>query len=201
MKQKWINKLTALLLIYVMSAMTFGTFAQVKVDEKGPKYPNISKGRGSGSKSTETEKLSLELRILYAQYKPNNSKGGGDDSPFENAFSAEQLNEIFGISEEMGANPSIKVAITTDASVAALKKMGMKVYMRQGNTVYGEIPVLGLANLAGEKSVTKIAATKSAKNPEIPKEEKSPMMSKGTTTNADQKNLSRHLPMNLISRV
>lgn len=168
------KKITTLLLIFVL---TVGAFGQIET----PKYPDVTKGRGSGSKSAENDKLSLELRILYAQYKTGNSKGASNDAPVENEFSAEQLNDLFGIEADAGANPLVSIAVTTDATNDVLKEKGMKVYMRMGNVVYGEAPVLELGNLAMDKGVKKIAATKSAKNPEFPKQERSPMNSKGTT--------------------
>lgn len=175
------KKIITLLLIYIL---TIGVFGQIET----PKYPDVTKGRGSGSKSSENDKLSLELRILYAQYRTSKSKGDDDNAPLENAFSAEQLNELFGIESDAGANPSVSIAVTTEATNAVLKEKGMKIYMRLGNIVYGEAPVLELGNLAMDRSVKKIAATKSTKNPELPKDERSPMNSKGSTnTNRNAK--------------
>ena len=161
-------------------ALTSGQLIIISAQQiKPPKYPNIALGRGSGSKSgsSETAKLSPELRMLYAQYRKSGGKGDGG-SPIEIKFDGEQLKEVFGIKDAENANPMVAVAVTTSANtdLAALKKAGMKVYLRQGNTVYGQASVFDLTKIAGEKSVSQIAAAKSAKTPDLPKETTPPMM-------------------------
>lgn len=161
----------------IISALTSGQFLIVSAQKDQqitpPKYPNVELGRGSGSKSggSETEKLTPELRMLYAQYRKSDGKGASG-SPIEIKFNDEQLKEVFGIKDAGNANPMVSVAVTTNqnADLAALKNAGMKVYMRQGNTIYGEVSILNLAKIAGAKSVSQIAATKSAKTPDLPKE-------------------------------
>lgn len=168
---KLVTKLiTTLSLVCALLTGQFGAFAQ-KQDFTAPKYPDISRGRGIGSKgAVETQKLTPELRMLYAQYR--SSGKGSDDAPAKNEFSMEQLREIFGIANPINSNPMVGIAVTTasSANIAALKQSGMKVYMRQKNTVYGQVPVLSLAKIAGEKTVNRVAATKSAKTPELPKQ-------------------------------
>lgn len=169
---------TAFILIF---ALTGGQFLIVSAQEiTPPKYPNVALGRGSGSKSgaSEMEKLSPELRMLFAQYRGGGGAKGGGGSPVTIKFNGEQLKEVFGIGNAETANPSVAVAVTTnaDSDIAALRNAGMKVYMRQGNTVYGQASVLNLAKIAGEKSVSRIAATKSAKAPDLPKESAPPIL-------------------------
>lgn len=175
--------------MFVICALLSGqiaVFAQMPPDITAPKYPDVSRGRGSSSKgASDAAKLTPELRMLYAQYRSGGKSGG--NSPAKNEFSLEQLREIFGITSSETSNPTVGIAVTTDASadVDALRKSGMKVYMRQGNTVYGQAPVLSLGRIAGEKSVNRIAATKSAKTPELPKQLQPPTVlntnSKGAT--------------------
>lgn len=177
---KLITKLTTVFIL--MLAMTSGQFLIVSAQQTQIpplKYPNIELGRGSGSKSgsSETEKLDPELRMLYAQYRKSGGKGASG-SPIEIKFNDEQLKEVFGIKDASNANPMVSVAVTTNSAndVAALKTAGMKVYMRQGNTIYGEVSILNLAKIAGDKTVSQIAATKSAKTPDLPKEAAPPII-------------------------
>lgn len=168
---------TAFILIF---ALTSGQFSIVSAQQiTPPKYPNVALGRGSGSKggTIETEKLTPELRMLYAQYRKSGAKGDSGN-PVEIKFNDEQLKEVFGIKDAGNANPPVAVAVTTNANtdITALKNAGMKVFMRQGNTVYGEASILNLAKIAGEKSVSQIAATKSAKAPDLPKEFAPPVL-------------------------
>ncbi len=174
----------------IISALTGGQLLIVSAQQTQitpPKYPNVELGRGSGSKGAgETEKLDPELRMLYAQYRKSGGKGVSG-SPVEIKFNDAQLKEVFGIKDAGNADPMVSIAVTTNsnADIAALKNAGMKVYMRQGNTLYGEVSILNLSKIAGEKSVSQIAATKSAKAPDLPKETAPPVMnmpnSKGST--------------------
>ena len=172
-----IKLITAFILIYASTSRQFLIVSAQQITP--PKYPNVALGRGSGSKSgsSETEKLTPELRMLYAQYRKSSGKGGSG-SPIEIKFNGEQLKEVFGIKDAENANPPVAVAVTTSANtdIAALQKAGMKVYMRQGNTFYGQASVFDLAKIAGEKSVSQIAATKSAKTPDLPSETAPPLM-------------------------
>lgn len=183
-------KLTKLTTAFILTcALTSGQFLVVSAQQiTPPKYPNVALGRGSGSKSgsSETEKLTPELRMLYAQYRGSGGKGSSG-SPVEIKFNGEQLKEVFGIRDAENSNPSVAVAVTTSANtdIAALKKAGMKVYMRQGNTVYGQVSVLNLAKIAGEKNVSQIAATKSAKAPDLPKELAPPILRSPNSKSGD----------------
>ncbi len=171
--------ITAFILIFAVTSGQFLIVSAQQTQITPPKYPNVALGRGSGSKgASETEKLTPELRMLYAQYRGSGGKGADGGSPVEIKFNDGQLQEVFGIKDAENANPSVAVAVTTNAKsdIAALKNAGMKVYMRQGNTIYGEASVLNLAKIAGEKSVSQIAATKSAKSPDLPKETAPPVM-------------------------
>ena len=172
-----IKLITAFILIFAVSGGQFRFVSAQQTQITPPKYPNVELGRGSGSKgASETEKLTPELRMLYAQYRGSGGKGVSA-SPFEVKFNDGQLQEIFGIKDVANDNPTVAVAVTTnaDSDIAALKNAGMKVYMRQGNTVYGAASVLSLAKIAGDKTVSQIAATKSAKAPDLPKESAPPM--------------------------
>lgn len=170
---------TIFILIFALTSGRFLIVSAQQTQITPPKYPNVELGRGSGSKSGagETEKLTPELRMLYAQYRKSGGKGASG-SPIEIKFNDAQLKEIFGIKDAGNANPLIAVAVTTktDAHLAALKSAGMKVYMRQGNVVYGEAAITNLANIAGDKSVSQIAAAKSAKTPDLPSETAPPVM-------------------------
>ena len=178
---------TAFILIFAVSGGQFQFVSAQQTQITPPKYPNVALGRGGGSKgASETEKLTPELRMLYAQYRGSGGKGSSG-SPVEIKFSGGQLQEVFGIKNAENANPMVAVAVTTNSNsdVAALKKAGMKVFMRQGNTVYGEASVLNLAKIAGEKAVSQIAATKSAKAPDLPKELAPPILSSANSKGVD----------------
>ncbi|MDQ2747215.1 MAG: S8 family serine peptidase [Acidobacteriota bacterium] len=174
-------KLTTVFIL--MFAMTSGQWQIVSAQQTQitpPKYPNVALGRGSGSKggASETEKLTPELRMLYAQYRGSGGKGADGGNPIPVKFNDEQLQEVFGIKDAKNDNPMVAVAVTTtgNADIAALKKAGMKVYLRQGKTVYGEASILSLTKIAGDQTVSQIAATKSAKVPDMPKESAPPAM-------------------------
>ena len=158
------NKTTTafLLMCSFLSTQTI-VFAQTAIQ-----YPDLSTARGGGSKGGgATAKLSPDLRILFDQFS-GGSKGSSADSGAY-GFSEAQLKEMYGISA--GADePMVSLAVTTssDADIKTLKQNGMTVYMRQGSVVYGQAPVSALGRLAGERTIVKIAATKSAKSPELP---------------------------------
>ncbi|MCY7377476.1 MAG: S8 family serine peptidase [Pyrinomonadaceae bacterium] len=188
---------TAFILIFALTSGQFLIISAQQTQITPPKYPNIALGRGSGSKSgsSETEKLTPELRMLYAQYRKSGAKGNSE-SPVEIKFNDEQLKEVFGIKDAGNANPMVAVAVTMNANtdISALKNAGMKVFMRQGKTIYGQASVLSLAKIAGDKTVSQIAATKSAKAPDLPKETAPPMKipsnSKGANSDAPNQTIA-----------
>jgi minor extracellular serine protease Vpr len=160
------SNLGRLTIALIVALSIFGTqfpiLAQTRID-----YPDLTQARGSGSKSGSSSKLSSDLRILSDQYSgAKGSKGG--DSGF--GFTADELKQMYGISAD-DDSPVVGLAVTVSsaADVAALKRSGMKIYIRKGNIVYGQAPVSQLGSLASERAVVKIASTKSAKIPEIPK--------------------------------
>src|SRR5262245_9367621 len=153
-------KQVAIIMIAVasLSALLTGTLIQAQKEDITPrKYPDISLGRGTGSKGREDkDKLTPELRMLLAQYK--SSSKDSFRRPVDNSFSPEQLHEFFGITDSNADDPVIGVAVTTNstADISALRRAGMKIFMRQGNTVYGEVPLLSLTDLISEKNVVHI---------------------------------------------
>jgi subtilisin family serine protease len=175
-------KIKLMLAVFIISELISGKIFLIAQETQieAPKYPDLSKARGSSKGGEITDKLTPELRILYSQYRNSNTKGGVK-SPVEIVFSDEQLQEIFGITNAKSDNPTIGVAVTVDSSndLSLLKQAGMKIYLRQDQTVYGEASISSLAKLAGEKSVTEISATKSAKMPELPQDLASPMTTNG----------------------
>ena len=136
-----------------------------------PPYPDLKNGIGLGKRGHEaSEKMGAELRQLYDQF---NSGRGGASTGVAARFSDAELKEIFGI--RGGANPTVSIAVTTTAGtdMSSLAASGMKVYLKLGDTVYGEIPVRSLGDLADAKTITAIQAVKSAAPPEVPKENES----------------------------
>lgn len=169
--------ISAFLLVFAFVGVQILTSAQSEQIE-GFKYPDVSKGRGTGARGAEyTGKLSPELRILYSQYR-NGARGAADEDP-SMAFNGSELKDVFGINANEG-NPTVDLAVTLEREIDIedLKKLGMKVYMRNGNTVYGEASVLILEKIAADKNVIKISATKAAKSPELPLQKTSPILMK-----------------------
>lgn len=177
-----------MLIIFALSLMQISVFGQID-EPKPPAYPDLSKGKTSGSKGGPNDKLSPELRILQTQF--DGSKGQGDEKA-DISFSDKQLKETFGIEAgEDDPKVSLAVDIKNDAEINRLKDVGMKVYMREGNTLYGEITVRRLGRLARESSVLKIASVKDVKSPPVPKNPTPPAMpnssgSKGNGTTPNQ---------------
>jgi subtilisin family serine protease len=169
---KHANCLVAISLIYTLLSPADG-FAQ-KPDETPPAYPDISRGVGRGIRGGEpTDKMAPELRRLYGQAERVSSRGrGGDTSPAEVEYSKRDLQEIFGIETPISINSAVAIAVMSNVSdnASALKALGMKIYMHLGNSVYGEAPVLALAEIARQKNVITIATMKSAKMPEPPRQ-------------------------------
>jgi minor extracellular serine protease Vpr len=163
MKRKTMKRITSLFLIYILLA------AAISAQIKTPKLPDLSKGRGAGSRGGDLEKLSPELRLLYAQYK-SGARGGERISM---NYSAAQLADIFSIADVNARNPLISVAVTSASGrtdIAALKKAGMKVYMRLGETIYGKLPIMSLGDVSENRSITAIEAIKSVSAPKPPKD-------------------------------
>ena len=157
-----------LILTFTLAVSIFGSqvlvFAQTKIG-----YPDLSQSQGgTGAKGGNETKLSSDLRILSDQYSDERQGSKGGDSGF--GFSDDELKQMYGISAEE-ASPMVGLAVTVSSvsDVAALRSNGMKVYLVQGNVVYGQAPVSSLGKLAAERRVLKIASTKSAKIPEVPK--------------------------------
>ncbi len=186
--KRYKTKIIASIIFCAVLSGQIGVFAQ---DSK-IQYPDLSKGRGRSSKGVAaTDKLSPELRVLFAQYRTS-SKGV---TVIETTFSDEQLRDVFGIADLKDDNPPISVAVTTDkqAKVEIFKDAGMKIFLRKENVVYGQIPLLALEQIAEDKSVLQISATKSAKTPDIPKDDELLIPqtlgnSKGNSKGVDTKN-------------
>lgn len=179
-------KLTTLLLVYVLMSTQILITGQNKQTAR-PKYPDISKGRGRSTKGIDdAAKLSPELRLLYAQYKKRGKSSRGDDKrPIETEFSERQLKEFFGI-DSKSANPMVSISITlaSNSDISALKKVGMKVYMRKDEMIFGQAPVLSLGNITEERYVKHITAAKSVRTPELPKQPKLPPLNVKTGSKA-----------------
>ena len=143
--------------------------------QDAPKYPDLSGARGAtGTKSVASAKLAADLRLLSEQFS-SKRRGAKGSAGFR--FSDEDLREMYGI---LAGNddPRISIAVTTTstADVANLTRNGMKIFMRSGNTVYGTVAVRSLGELAANSSIVKIASTKSAKSPELPKSTAPPQL-------------------------
>ena len=182
-------KIKTILASVIYCAVLCGQMSVLAQDTK-IKYPDLEKGRGRNSKGiAATDKLSPELRVLLAQYRTS------DKGAIETAYSDKQLRDVFGIKDLKDENPTISVAITTDAkrNVDILKDAGMKIFLRKENIVYGQIPLLTLEQIAEDKSVLQISATKSAKTPDLPQSDE-PIIpqtlgnSKGNSKGVDTKN-------------
>lgn len=183
------NKIKIILASVIYCALLGGQISVFAQDTK-IKYPDLKNGRGRNSKGiAATDKLSSELRVLLAQYRTS------DKGAIETAFSDEQLRDVFGITDLKDENPTISVAITTDAkrNVDILKDAGMKIFLRKDKVIYGHIPLLALEQIAEDKSVLQISATKSAKTPDLPQSDE-PLIpqtlgnSKGNSKGVDTKN-------------
>jgi subtilisin family serine protease len=139
---------------------------------QNPPYPQIEVGRGGAARGDDgIDKLSPELRILYAQYGPTTR--GGEQS----RYSDEQLRELFNLKTNE-ANPYVGVVLTVAAqtNLAELKQGGLKIYYRQGQTIFGEVPVRSLGAVAGLSSVLAIAATKASHIPTPPQSTEPPKL-------------------------
>lgn len=163
--------LAALILIQIPVA------AQVAEPEPPP-FPDLSKGRGLGSKGGPTDKLSPELKILLSQYAGSKGRGPGKMGV---SFSARQLREVFGIDAgEKAPTVSVAVAVRSEAETAALRKAGMKVYLRHNGKLYGELPVGSLGRLAASRDVLTVAAVKGLRAPVVPRSPVPPALPAGS---------------------
>lgn len=175
MTKNLLKIVTSVTLLIALNITPLSVFAQ---DEQKPPFPDLSKGRGRGIRGAiPTDKLTPELRQLYAQFgqgSRGNSNSDANAVKFE--FSERDLREIFGITNAKSGNPSVAVAVTVNNPVviSAINAIGMRLFMRMGNTLHGEVPVMALERIAEEKDVVKIAATKSAKTPELPTQNETP---------------------------
>ena len=148
-----------------------GAIAQ-KPDEIPPQYPDISKGVGRGIRGAEpNDKMTAELRRLYSQVERSSARGrGAETTPADVEYSGRDLKELFGIEEPIGPASVVAIAVRSDdlENQSELKAVGMKIYMRMGDSFYGSSPVLALEDIAGQKNVISIVPMKSAKVPEVP---------------------------------
>ena len=148
-----------------MPTATTVAFAQAKATP--PPYPDLKTAIGLGARGeSATDKLGPELRQLYEQY--GTGRGASTDG-VQARFSDSELKEMFGISG--GDDPLVSVAVTVNAGAdtAALTAAGMKVYLKIGDTAYGEIPVRSLGSLVEAQTISQVAATKAVRPPVVPK--------------------------------
>ncbi len=126
-----------------------------------PQYPDINKGLSLGARGTEArDKLSPELAILFDQFT-------GSSAGSQYGFEAEQLKQLFNVSE--GSNPSVGVIIriSDGGDVSELGAHQAKTYLRSNELLVADVPVRSLERLAREKFVLSVAATKAAQVPAL----------------------------------
>lgn len=160
-----------LVILFSVLFVTFSTSAQ----KERIQYPDASTAREIGARdSGPTAKLTPDLRILFTQFSGSSKSSSG---MADISFSDQELKEIYGITD-MSGDPLVALAVTVsgDAAIASLKQRGMSVFLRTGDTVYGQAPISALARLGVDRSVVSIAPTTSAKIPERPTSRTAPQI-------------------------